>query len=213
MPMTHFGKISYAGCFMPHRMINNLPPLFYSQMKLSEREKAWSTSTIHMCSHTKIPSTLFRRKFTRSSALTPGQGLSWIIWWDRTFWSNDSMAKISLFSYNTSTRFWCNEYRPICARTCGSCIMVHKHILRCVTTWMLHISGGGLDAADPFLVLYAPRTSIAWISSSGDIWNLLFTRWCRYTGGSDPINCRRLRRHLQQFSYAWTSPPILRLSM
>ncbi|GFT17563.1 hypothetical protein TNCV_4807971 [Trichonephila clavipes] len=52
---------------------------------------------------------------------------------------------------------FCKEYRTLCTRTCGSCMMEHKHIfgLRCVTTSMLHIPGGGLDAADLLLDLHA----------------------------------------------------------
>lgn len=39
-------------------------------------------------------------------------------------------AEINLFSYNTSSRFRCREYRSLCVKTCCLDTMVHKHILR-----------------------------------------------------------------------------------
>ncbi|GFW33481.1 hypothetical protein TNCV_2210161 [Trichonephila clavipes] len=45
--------------------------------------------------------------------------------------------------------------------------------LRCLSTTVIHIPGGGLDAVDLLLALQVPRTSHPWISSSGATWNHL----------------------------------------
>ncbi|GFW48140.1 hypothetical protein TNCV_3076801 [Trichonephila clavipes] len=49
----------------------------------------------------------------------------------------------------------CRENQPMGTRTCGYCMMVHQHIFRlwCLSTSMLHITGGGLDRVDLLLCL------------------------------------------------------------
>ncbi|GBM39070.1 hypothetical protein AVEN_190214-1 [Araneus ventricosus] len=149
-------------------MMHSFQPEFYSQMKPALREKACSTRTMRICGRPKIPTSLSRRTYNTSLVLTSGRGFSEIISCDRTFCPYGSMEQSTLFSYSTSSRICCRKYRPLCARTCGSCMMMHQHIflLQCVTTSMLHIPGGGLDAAGPLICLHVPRTSITWISSS-----------------------------------------------
>ncbi|GBN38332.1 hypothetical protein AVEN_240100-1 [Araneus ventricosus] len=184
-------------------MMHSVSRQFYSQMKPALRDKACSTRTMRICGRPKILTSLSRRTCNTSLVLTSGQGFSEIICWGRTFCPNASMAQSTLFSYSTSSRIFCREYRPLCERTCGSCMMVDQHIfrLRCVTTSMLHIPGDGLDGSDLLLGLHVLRTSIPWIAFLGPHEIACLSDACGYCGGSRSTDRRRCRRHRQRTGY------------
>ncbi|GBN90184.1 hypothetical protein AVEN_36199-1 [Araneus ventricosus] len=111
--------------WMPHRMMHSFQPEFYYQMKPAVRDKACSTCTGRICGRPESPHHCLVERATQVLVLTSGQGFSEIICWDCTFCPNASMAQSTLFSYSMLSRICCREYRPLCARTCGSCMMVH----------------------------------------------------------------------------------------
>lgn len=69
-------------------------------------------------------------------------------------------GEITLFSYNTIPLIRTRAYRPLYTNIHGSCIMVHKNILRldCLSISMLEILVCGLD-----------QTSAVWIHYSSDL--------------------------------------------
>ncbi|GFT03891.1 hypothetical protein TNCV_1730721 [Trichonephila clavipes] len=71
--------------------------------------------------------------------------------------------------------------------------MVHQLIfrLRCITTTMLHIPEGGLNATDLLVDLHAPRPQFLGFLLLGLPKMACVWETCDYSGGSHDMNLRR----------------------
>lgn len=120
-----------ARCLKAHRMIHSFQHFILRWNLFYNRRRG----------HPKILAELRRRKCTTCSVHFHLIGIQWhrIL---RPYLQPECLNGANyIISYSTSSQIWYRKYRLLCARTCGSCIRVHKHILRllCVTTSMLYI--------------------------------------------------------------------------
>lgn len=104
---------------------------------------------MRICGVPKMPISLSRSKVHHKFTINIRTLNIWALhslklsFWDLIFCPIFSMVQNTLFPYNTFSLICYREYQQLCFRTWDSCMMVHQHIfrLRCVTTYMLQLSG------------------------------------------------------------------------